>query len=181
MHNPMGLQGHVLSGALLTDGPAADRTEKMMLYGQFIGSWGGKVVVHEAGGARRECSSEVHFGWVLGGRAVQDVWIAPSRQARKPEEQDRMYGTTLRVYDPQDDVWHITWIDPVRQVYDRMTGRKVGEEIVQEYRNTQEARCQWLFTEITADSFHWISRDSADEGKTWNLRAEFFLRRRVAA
>jgi hypothetical protein len=153
----------------------------MMLYGQFVGSWDGKVVVYEAGGARRESSSEVHFGWVLGGRAVQDVWIAPSRQGRNPTEQDRMYGTTLRVYDPQNDVWHITWIDPVRQVYDRMTGRQVSEEIVQEYCNPQGARCQWLFTEITADSFHWISRDSADEGKTWHLRAEFFLGRRTTA
>ena len=72
-----------------------------------------------------------------------------------------MYGTTLRVYDPQSDAWHITWIDPVRQAYDRMIGRKVGEDIVQEYRSQQGARCQWLFTEITADSFHWISRDSA--------------------
>jgi hypothetical protein len=181
MDNPVGLSAPVLSDALLASGPAVDRAPKMTLYGQFVGSWDGNVVVHEAGGGRRESSSEVHFGWVLGGRAVQDVWIAPSRHARKPGEQDRMYGTTLRVYDPQSDLWHITWIDPVRQVYDRMTGRKVGEEIVQEYRNAQGARCQWLFTEITADSFHWISRDSADESKTWNVRAEFFLRRRTTA
>ena len=181
MHDAISSKAPVLPAALLASGPAADRAEKMMLYGQFVGSWDGKVVVHEAGGARRESSSEVHFGWVLAGRAVQDVWIAPSRHARKPTEQDRMYGTTLRVYDPQSDVWHITWIDPVRQAYDRMTGRKVGDEIVQEYRNQQGARCQWLFTEITADAFHWISSDSADEGKSWSVRTEFFLRRRRTA
>jgi hypothetical protein len=171
----------VLAEALLASGPAADRAAKVMLYGQFVGSWDGKVVVHEAGDGRRESSTEVHFGWVLAGRAVQDVWIAPSRQTRKPSDKDRMYGTTLRVYDPQSDVWHITWIDPVRQAYDRMVGRKVGDDIVQEYRNEQGARCQWLFTEIASDSFHWISRDSADEGKTWNVRAEFFLRRRTTS
>ena len=179
MHAPIGLKSPFLAQALLASGPAADRAAKMMLYGQFVGSWDGKVVVHEAGGGRRESSSEVHFGWVLGGRAVQDIWIAPSRHARKPAEQDRMYGTTLRVYDPQSDVWHITWIDPVRQAYDRMMGREVGKDIVQEYRNEQGARCQWLFTEIAADSFHWVSRDSVDEGETWNVRAEFFLRRRT--
>jgi len=170
----------LLSDVLLAGGPAPDRAEQMMLYGRFVGSWDGKVVVHEPGGARRESSAEVHFGWALCGRAVQDVWIAPSRHARKPGEQDRMYGTTLRVYDPRSGIWHITWIDPVKQAYDRMTGRQLGEDIVQEYRNEQGARCQWLFTEITADSFHWISRDSADDGKTWNVRAEFFLRRRTA-
>jgi hypothetical protein len=181
MHDVIGSKPPVLPEALLADGPAPDRAAKMMLYGQFVGSWDGKVVVHEGGGGRRESSSEVHFGWVLGGRAVQDVWIAPSRQARKPSDQDRMYGTTLRVYEPQSDVWQITWIDPVKQAYDRMIGRQVGDDIVQEYRNAQEARCQWLFTEITAQSFHWISRDSSDEGETWNVRAEFFLRRRAPA
>ena len=179
MHDAIGSKPSVLPEALLAGRPAPDRAAKMMLYGQFVGSWEGKVVVHEAGGGHRESSSEVHFGWVLGGRAVQDVWIAPSRQARKPSDQDRMYGTTLRVYEPQSDVWHITWIDPVRQAYDRMIGRQVGDDIVQEYRNGQGARCQWLFTEIAADSFHWISRDSPDEGETWNVRTEFFLRRRM--
>ena len=40
----------VLGPALLADGPAADRAAKMMLYGQFVGSWGGTVVVHNTDG-----------------------------------------------------------------------------------------------------------------------------------
>jgi hypothetical protein len=166
----------VLGRALLAGGPAADRPEQMMLYGQFVGSWDGTVVVHNADGTRRESSCEVHFGWVLAGRAVQDVWVAPARHGRQADA-DRMHGTTLRVYDPQNDVWHITWIDPVKQAFNRMTGRKIGDNIVQEYRNEQGARCQWLFTEITPVSFHWISRDSGDEGESWAVRGEFFLRR----
>src|SRR5260370_36995071 len=51
-------------------GPAPDRAARMMLYGQFVGSWDGTVVVHEADGARREASCQVHFGWALEGRAM---------------------------------------------------------------------------------------------------------------
>lgn len=58
-----------------------------------------------------------------------------------------------------------------------MIGRKVGDEIVQEYQTAEGLRIQWLFTEIGADSFHWIARSSNDDGGTWNVRAEFFLRR----
>ena len=166
--------------ALHAEGPALDRASQMMLYGQFIGSWDGQLVYHPSDRPARETSCEVHFGWALEGRAVQDVWIVPSRSARGAADISPpriMYGTTLRVYDPRSDLWHITWIDPVRQDYDRMTGRKVGDEIVQEYRMEDGARCQWLFTEITATSFHWIRRESTDDGKTWNTRAEFFLRR----
>jgi hypothetical protein len=148
----------------------------MMLYGQFIGSWRGTVVVHEPQGQRRESTCEVHFDWVLEGRAIQDVWIAPARDGRRPGEQSRMYGTTLRVYDVEKKFWHITWIDPVRQVCNRMTGRPAGDDIEQEYVEGS-VRYQWRFTEITSDSFHWLARRSPEEGGEWTPIAEFFLRR----
>ena len=60
-------------------GPAPDRAAYIMLYGQFVGSWNGSLKYLDAEGGRRETTAEVHFGWVLEGRAIQDVWIAPSR------------------------------------------------------------------------------------------------------
>jgi hypothetical protein len=151
-----------------------------MLYGQFVGSWNGTLKYLDADAIRLETTAEVYFGWVLEGRAIQDVWIAPSRHGRKDSELLLMHGSTFRVYDPQNDLWHITWIDPVKQVCNCMTGRKIGDEIVQEYRNEKGKRCQWLFTKITKESFHWISRESADNGESWKERGEFFLRRRAA-
>jgi hypothetical protein len=167
------------AAALTAVGPADDRAAAMMPYGQFIGSWDGTLVVHRQSGERFECSCEVHFGWALAGRAVQDVWIAPSRTGRAPNEVDLMYGTTLRVYDPKADHWEITFIDPARQKFDRMIGRSVGPDIVQDYEGPDGRQIQWCFTEITGDSFHWISRESTDHGGTWRLTAEFFFRRRV--
>jgi hypothetical protein len=40
--------------------------------------------------------------------------------------------TTLRAYDPELDAWHCLWSDPLRHVYVSMTGRRQGEEIVNE-------------------------------------------------
>ena len=160
-------------------GPAADRAHHMMLYGQFVGSWNGTLKYVDAEGVRRETTAEVHIGWVLEGRAIQDVWIAPSRQERRDGERLLMHGSTFRIYDPQRDLWHITWLDPVKQLRSVMTGSKIGDEIVQEYRADDGKRVQWLFTEITPDSFHWINRESADDGGSWNVRGEFFLRRRI--
>lgn len=166
------------SQAVIASGPAPDRAGKMMLYGQFVGSWDGTVIVHRPDGQRFENSCEVHFGWALAGRAVQDVWIAPSRRTRSAGAEDEMYGTTLRVYDPKTDQWEITWIDPVRRNFNKMLGRPVGNEIIQEYRDEGGNICQWCFTDIHPDSFHWISRESKDERMTWNLTGEFFLHRR---
>lgn len=165
--------GSPMLRALHAGGPAADRAARMALYGQFLGSWSGTRVVHEGGGARRELLAEVHFDYVLQGRAVQDVWIARSRDTGEPV----MYGTTLRVYDPRADHWHINWFDPITQASMRMVGRKVGDDIVQESRAEDGRLVQWMFTEITVDSFHWIARDDSGDGSGWTVRVEFFLRR----
>ena len=80
-------------GALASDGPAADRADKMKLYGWLIGRWTMDAIVHLDDGRRHQGSGEIHFGWSLEGRAIQDVWILPGV----------FYGTTLRVYDPNID------------------------------------------------------------------------------
>jgi hypothetical protein len=161
------------------DGPAPDRASKMMLYGQFVGSWDLQVVDYEPDGSRWEGVGEVHFAWVLEGRAIQDVWISPPRDIRKSVSTTRnTYGTTLRVYDPQIDAWHILWINPITQSYNTMIGRKIGDEIVQEYRDKNGTLNQWIFSEITPKSFHWIGRSFIDADKSWNVETEFFARRR---
>ena len=159
-------------------GPAHDRADKMMLYGQFVGAWDGTNTRYGSNGKRFVASAEVHFGWALEGRAIQDVWIVPSRVGRPPGEADKMYGTTFRVYDPRHDHWEITFIDPVQQTHDRMTGRQIGPDIIQEYRKTDGTICQWCFLKIDADSFHWVNRESTDGRMTWRLVSEYHLRRR---
>ena len=87
-----------LVDALHTDRPAADRADKMALYGWLIGRWKMESVVHTDDGTKEPGPrGEIHFGWVLEGRAIQDVWVLPGF----------FYGTTLRVFDPALDAWHI--------------------------------------------------------------------------
>lgn len=153
--------------ALHTEGPAADRAARMNLYGRFIGDWTMNGVVHFDDGREHRASGEIHFGWVLEGRAIQDVWAFP----------EVFYGTTLRVYDPALDAWHILWSDPMRQFYSRQIGRADGDDIVQIGKNDAGETLRWRFTEITADSFHWIGERSRDDGKSFSLQAEYFARR----
>jgi len=87
------------------------------------------------------------------------------------------YGTTLRVYDPRIDAWQIQYTDPVAQVYLAMVGRRQGDDIVQEGKDPSGQSVRWSFSEITPQSFRWRGDWSADGGKTWRLRIEFFARR----
>jgi len=139
----------------------------MDLYGWLIGDWAMDAIVYADDGTRHEGTGEIHFGWVLEGRAIQDVWILPGV----------FYGTTLRVYDPAIDAWHILWSDPLKQYYTRQIGRARGEDIVQEGRNDAGETIRWSFTGITPDAFHWLGERSRDGGATWRLQAEFHARR----
>jgi hypothetical protein len=153
--------------ALHTDRPAPDRADKMGLYGWLIGRWEMDAVTYADDGSKHTGRGEIHFGWVLEGRAIQDVWILPGI----------FHGTTLRVYDPGIDAWHILWSDPVRQYYARQIGRARGDDIVQEGKNDAGAMLRWSFTDITPNSFRWLGERSLDGGATWQLQADFRARR----
>lgn len=166
--------------ALQADGPSADRGRSMDLYGWLIGSWDLDVTEIPETGPRRRRPGEWHFGWVLEGRAIQDVWIVPSRRAGRPGDATanaNRYGSTMRIYDPGLDAWHIQWTDPVSQIYLSQIGRRQGEDIVQEGTGTAGRLVRWRFSDITPQSFRWTSELSADDGATWRLNMEFLARR----
>ena len=156
--------------ALHSSRPAPDRADKLGLYGWLIGPWEMDAVVHLDDGTQHKGRGEIHFGWVLEGRAIQDVWILPGV----------FYGTTLRIYDPSIDAWHILWSDPLRQFYTRQIGRAHGKSIVQDGKNDAGELVRWSFNDITPDSFRWLGERSRDGGANWQTQAEFFARR-VAA
>jgi hypothetical protein len=150
-------------------GPAADRADKLALYAFLVGRWDAQAILHPEGAPIRRSEGEIHAGWVLDGRAIQDVWILPGV----------FHGTTLRVYDPNIDAWHIHWLDPIQQAYPRMIGRARGKDIVQEGRNDAGDAIRWSFTKIAADSFHWLGEISQDGGEHWRMQLEFLARRRA--
>jgi hypothetical protein len=166
-----------LSAVLDSPEPAAEHADALMLYGQFVGSWEGAVTYHPPDAAPVRNSAEVHFGWVLQGCAVQDVWIVPARRDRQvPLGPVNLYGTTVRVYDPAAGAWNVTWMNPPNGAFTRLVGRREGDRIVQ-LGEDRDGLNRWIFQEITADSFRWTGELSADGGKTWRLAAEFALRR----
>jgi len=153
--------------ALCAEGPAPDRAEKLSLYGWLIGDWQMQTTIFRLDGTKITGRGEIHFAWALQGRAVQDVWILP----------EVFYGTTLRIYDPALDAWHIIWSDTLRQYYTRQIGRKRGADIVQEGTDKTGAPVRWSFTNITPNSFRWLGERSEDGGKTYWLQAEYLATR----
>ncbi len=168
--------------------PSAGRSpeipESADVYGWLVGSWDLDVIHYNAADlSSMNVKAEAHFGWVLEGRAIQDVWIMPRVVDRKPDSDriNNMYGTTLRIWDPGIRAWRIRWINPVSGHEERQTGRKVGNEIVQMGARPDGTATRWRFTEMTVDSFRWIGEALEPDGKTWKVEGEFRARRRRRA
>ena len=174
------MSGPAFLDALGADGAATDRGGSMDLYGRFIGSWDLDVTQFPDDGTVRRRKGEWHFGWVLEGRAIQDVWIVPPRgelRAGDAAANVNTCGTTLRVYDPRIDAWQVQWSDPVTQSFLQMIGRAEGSDIVQLGTRADGQLVRWSFSDITDSSFLWRGEVSADSGVSWRLITEFTARR----
>lgn len=162
-------------------GPAPDRAEKLELYGWLIGDWDAEITTHATDGTSHHGQGEIHAGWILEGRAIQDVWMIPRRNDRKIRAAPmpvagNWFGTTLRIYDPAINAWRIYWLDPATNSYRYQIGRPQGDDIVQEGKTETGAFSRWSFTEITPASFGWRAESSPD-GKAWRLIVEVRARR----
>jgi len=165
---------------LAASGRSAEIPGSADAYGWLVGSWELDVLHYWAiDVSAKGLKGEVHAGWVLEGRAVQDVWVMPPRSDRSEhlDKKMNMYGTTLRVWDPTIEAWRITWRNPAGDHHEEQIGRRSGKDVVQMGVRPDGTPTRWTFTEITPDSFHWLGESLGPEGKTWMLEGEFRARR----
>ncbi|WP_206952781.1 hypothetical protein [Trinickia acidisoli] len=169
--------------ALACPGRAADIDEADDVYGWLVGSWSLQVLHYRGFDLRGEgLTGEVHAGWVLEGRAIQDAWIMPVREDRRAGRMARdplndMYGSTLRSWDPALRAWRIAWNNPARGHREMQIGRRIGADIVQTGARADGQATRWRFTEITPDGFHWIGEALDADGHTWRREGEFIATR----
>jgi hypothetical protein len=177
--NPRYNQRREFADALISDSYSSELNGEEAMYDWLIGSW--EVTAFDySDNSTIETKGEWIFSWVLEGRAVQDVWIAPQRSLRttqSPRNVNR-YGTSLRVFHPDTKKWKVYWHNPVSGTDNQMTASKHGKDIVQEGQTANGNPLRWIFTDISNDAFRWYGEYSADEGKTWKLATEFYGRKR---
>jgi hypothetical protein len=157
------------------DGPWPEFKEELSLFGQFVGDWDiveARYPKPDGTEARRR--GQIHFRWILEGRAIQDVWSMIDEKTGKAIPA----GTTVRFYDSNIKAWHSVWISPRQHVAQPFIARKVRGEIVLEGKTADGKYPEkWVFSEIKPDSFRWHSEETHDDGKTWTLTEEMKIRR----
>ncbi len=148
--------------------------ERMRLFGQFVGDWDIDWWWLDPDVTEHRSTGRLYFRWILGGRAVQDVW---SRMDGNPPRETPA-GPTIRFPDLGTNTWTSVWIAPARRLLRRFVARQVGDEIVLETMKDDGNPEHWIFSDITPTSFRWRSEESWDRGKSWRLTEEMHIRRR---
>jgi hypothetical protein len=165
---------------LVSAAPAEEYADKLALYGQFIGDWTTETLAYRPDGSVERSEWDISFAWILEGRAIQDLWITPrSRdQGISWHTKNNRYSTTLRIYDPSLDAWHILWINPPSGTILRQIARKVGNTIVQTSPPEVNGDLKrWVYRDITKLTFRWFNEQSTDGGDSWQVVQEMRARR----
>ncbi len=161
--------------ALAASGPQPSLGDEAHVWDRFVGTWDCEYTFYLDDGTVRHSSGELMFGWILDGRALQDIWITYPKQAGK----DRGIGTSLRFFDPKSKTWRVVFVSPAYGALITVQGGIEGGRIILRGVDDDGAALRWSFNDIKADSFVWRGEKSRDGGKTWRLEEEHHMRRRT--
>jgi hypothetical protein len=148
--------------------------EEAQTFDRLVGTWDADFTFPKPDGTVSRKKGELHFGWVMDGYAVQDLWIGYPAGAQK----ERTIGTTLRFYDTKLKQWRIVFINPHSGYVVATQGGREGDRIVLRGIDTDGLPIRWTFSDITPAVFRWQGEKSHDGGKTWTLEEDHHMRRR---
>jgi hypothetical protein len=164
--------------ALQATGPHASLADQARGLGRFVGTWNVAYTDYSKDGKQIQRSGKYIVGWVLDGRALQDVWIVDPSAVHK----DREVYTTLHYFDAKSGTWCATFVDPQDASIFRFTGGPVGDDrFVLETHDIDGKEHRWSYDDIRQDSFVWRDEESGDGGKTWRLQSLYHMTRPGAA
>jgi hypothetical protein len=163
---------------LEASGPHPSLGEQAHAFDFLAGTWDCDYSFRLKDGTVRHSKGELLVGWVLDGRALQDLFISYPANGEK----ERRIGTTIRFFDTALKQWRIIFISPQFNYVVTVQGGLEGDRIVLRGTDTTDgAPIRWSFNDIKPDSFVWRGEKSSDGSKTWKLEEEHHMKRRNIA
>lgn len=161
--------------ALEATGPHPSLGDHAAVLGRLVGTWDVEYMDISKDGKEVHTSGQLLVGWVMDGRAVEDLWIVyPSEQGK-----ERGVYADVRYFDPKSGTWPAVFIDPQIASVATFTGGAVGSDrLVLDSRDLVAGQIRrWSFNYSGDDALVFRDDASGDDGKTWKLRSEYHMKR----
>lgn len=152
-------------------------SEEHNLFKPLIGDWDFVMSYHPGTPKERKVEGEWFFSWVLGGMAVQDVFVCPRRSTLITErDKCTVYGSVIRVYNQIKNNWDV--FSTCNGASLIMEANKVGDSIVMDSISASKYKVKRIFSDITENSFNWQIAISKDDGHNWLVHAKMSATRK---
>jgi hypothetical protein len=161
--------------ALGASSPHPSLGEEARVFDRLVGTWDCDYSFFLEDGSVRHKKGELLLGWILDGRAVQDIFVTYPADGEK----DRRIGTTVRFFDTALKQWRVVFVSPQFNYLVNVQGGLEGDRIVLRGVDIDGAPIRWSFNDIKPDSFLWRGEKSHDGGKTWKVEEEHHMKRRA--
>src|SRR5262245_3261637 len=160
--------------ALSATGPHPSLGDEARVFDRLVGTWDCDYGFYAADGSISHVAGELRFGWIIDGRAIQDIWISYPAKGSK----ERGIGTSIRFFDAKTKMWRVVFVSPAYSALITVQGGVEGNRIVLRGMDDEGSSLRWSFNDIRLDSFIWRGEKSRDGGKTWRLEEEHHMKRR---
>lgn len=161
---------------LSAPGPHASLRDEARVFDRLVGTWDCDFGFYAEDGSVRHTPGELKFGWIIDGRALQDIWITYPTKGSK----ERGIGTSIRFFDSKSKMWRVVFVSPAYGALVTVQGGVEGNRIVLRGTDDGGSALRWSFNDIQANSFIWRGEKSRDGGKTWRLEEEHHMTRRTS-
>ena len=139
----------------------------------LLGDWDCDYYDEPKEGHKRHVKGEWLFRRILEGAGIQDIFIFPSRATKETEPQpDGEYGSSFRMFNKAEGYYDVVYT--CDHCMKRLCFTKQGDKLVGKVLSEENA--YWIFSDITADSFHWENVRLPENGEK-RLVCEIFGKR----
>jgi hypothetical protein len=153
---------HFYPGTIAEGAPA-----ELMHWGKLVGQWSTVEERFKTDGSGWEASKSADwdFFWAFNGWGIQDNYTSPPLSVAVPDESARQRGINLRIYDPEEKRWVLTWLTVKSSKPATFTAISSDEKIVMlaDDPNPQGFYGRVTFFDITATTFEWKLEWSKDQ------------------
>ena len=167
-----------LAAVLPASAPHPSLGDQERGFGRLVGTWQVEYMDVMKDGTQLHRTGLFIVGWIMDGRAIQDVWIVdPS-----PGHAEREIYADVRYFDPKTLTWPSVFFDPERASMAKFSGGAIdGDRVVFQSSEIDTKLTRWSFEDIGPSTFVFRDQSSSDDGKTWKLRAEYHMRRKIVS